>query len=63
MIKESLIKLGAEIKVVDIDGNILFYTHNGNLNITDFILCGSGVLSKNNLEDNTLHHCINSNMK
>ena len=58
---ENLIKLGAEIKVEDINGNIpIFYAiSNGNLEIARLLyLSGSGVLSKNNIGDNTLHHCI-----
>ena len=58
---ESLIKLGAEIKVSDIDGNIpIFYTlNNGNIEMARLLYSsGSGVLSKNNNNDNTLHHCI-----
>jgi hypothetical protein len=58
---ETLIKLGAEIKVVDIDGNIpIFYTlKNGNISMARLLYSsGSGVLSKNKNNDNTLHHCI-----
>lgn len=58
---ESLIKLGAEIKVSDIDGNTpLFHSlKNGKLDMARLLYSsGSGVLNKNNLLDNTLHHVI-----
>jgi len=58
---ESLIKLGAEIKVLDIDGNtpIFHALTNGNIEIARLLYSsGSGVLNKNNNNDNTLHHVI-----
>jgi hypothetical protein len=58
---ESLIKLGAEMKIRDNNGNtpIFYAIKNGNFPMLRLLYSsGAGLLNKNKQLDNALHHCV-----